>query len=90
MSTLSLFAAATAISLLAVIYLLYTDTKRIRVFRLNRAHALPRYRRAGWALAFAPGAGLLALGELSAFLAWCGAITVLAWLVVARTPADDR
>lgn len=86
MSTLLLFAAATAISLLGIVYLLTTDAKRIRVFRLNRVRALPRYRRAAWALALVPGATLLAFGELSAFLAWCGAITVLAWLVVARTP----
>ncbi len=84
-----LFAAGTAVSLLGVVYLLYSDTKRIRVFRLNRMPALPRYRRAGWALAFAPGAALLGAGELSAFLAWCGAITVLAWLVVARTPRSE-
>lgn len=90
MSTLSLFLAVSAVSLLAVVYLLYTDAKRIRVFRLNRARGLPRYRRAAWALAFAPGAALLGAGELSAFLGWCGAITVLGWLVAARTPQTRR
>lgn len=90
MSTVVLFLAATAASLIAVVYLLYTDAKRTRVFRIDRRMALPRSARAGWALTFAPGVALLALGELSAFLVWCGAITVLAWLVAARTPGSDR
>lgn len=90
MSTVLLVAAATAVSLLAVVYLLYTDAKRIRVFRLNRAQALRGYRQAGWVIAVAPGAAMVAFGELSAFLVWCGAITVLGWLVVTWTPRTGR
>lgn len=77
--------AAVAVTLLALAHLTATDPKRRRAFKLP-----PPRRRFAWpagVLALAPGAALLAAGAGAAFVIWLGAITVLGWLIAARTPA---
>lgn len=92
MTTTVSFLGALAVSVAAIAYLLIIDEKRSRVFRIQRATALPRSKAAGWIAAVAPGIALIAAGQLSAFLAWFGAVTVCAWMIVSRPPkarADD-
>ena len=92
MSTLAAFLCALAVSLAAIWYLVQIDEKRRRVFRLRGKISLPRSKPAGWMLTLLPAMILLWLGELSAFLAWGGALMVIAWLIVSRVPsqADDQ
>lgn len=94
MTTLLVALVAAAVSLAAITYLLVTDEKRRRVFRMNGTTAkLPRARWAGWLAVLAPSVVLIWLGQISGFLVWCGVITVGAWLIVSRTPkirADSR
>ena len=92
MTTTISFLGALAISVAAVVYLLIIDEKRSRVFRIQRTIVLPRSKAAGWVAALAPGIALIAAGQLSAFLAWFGAVTVCAWMIASRPPkarADD-
>ncbi len=86
MSTPIAFAAALAVSITGLGYLLLIDEKRRRVFRVGRSFALPRSKVAGWLLVLVPGLCLVTIGQISAFLAWFGAVTICAWLMSARHP----
>ena len=86
MSTLFWFLSACAVSGLAIVYLLLIDDKRIRAFRLSRPRKLPAYKGAGWMLLLSPGLILPMTGQLSAFLSWFGAVTLLGWLVAMKQP----
>ena len=88
MSTSIAFVAALALSIAGLCYLLLIDEKRRRVFRVERPFALPRSKAAGWLLVIVPGPSLMAIGQVSAFLAWCGAVTISAWLMAARRPCS--
>ena len=86
MSTRIAFVAALAVSIAGLSYLLLIDEKRQRVFRVERSLVLPRSKAAGWAIVLAPSACLVVIGQVSAFLAWFGAVTISAWLMAARRP----
>jgi hypothetical protein len=86
MSTTIAFVAALALSIAGLCYVLLIDEKRRRVFRIQRSFALPRSKLAGWLMVLGPGIGLLTIGQVSAFLAWFGAVTTSAWLMAATRP----
>jgi hypothetical protein len=85
MSTLSYFLLGLVVSMSAIFYLRSINEKRRRVIGKNAAPILPQYHRLGWALAVLPGVVSVIAGQTSAFLAWCGAVTVCSWLIVSRT-----
>lgn len=79
-------AGALAITLLAITYLGLIDPKRRRVFDTSVSKWLPHSRIAGWILVLLPGVVLIIAGQLSAFLIWFGAATVVSWGMAARPP----
>lgn len=82
MTTYALFLAALLISLVSLAYLGLTDPKRRRIAKVSKQPPLVRVASLGWLLVALPGASLLIIGELSAFVSWLGAITVTGWLLV--------
>lgn len=91
MTTHWLFLCALLVSLAGFVYLAVTDPKRRRVSKTARPLSVPRVASLGWLCVVLPGIPLLALGEISAFVSWLGAITVGGWLLVVvlfRDPAS--
>lgn len=86
MNTGAAFLCGLAVSIMGIAYLLSIDEKRRRVFRAGSASNLPRFKFGGWALVLLPALALISAGQISAFLAWFGAVTVCAWLIVSRAP----
>lgn len=90
MMTFFYFAIALATSLLGVFYLLAIDEKRRRVLRTAQRIKIPRSTPTGWACVLLPGLILIFLGQISAFLAWFGAVTVCAWLIACKEPRSRQ
>lgn len=90
MSTATAFFCALIFSVGGITYLMAIDPKRTRVFRVERAFTLPKSKAAGWVAVFLPAFCLLAVGHVSAFLAWFGALTVCAWLIASSRPKNWR
>ncbi|MEM9168355.1 MAG: hypothetical protein AAGC56_01775 [Pseudomonadota bacterium] len=88
MTSLLYFLAALAVSAAALWYLQRIDPKRARVFNRGAQGETPSRPRLAWGVGLAPGLILPALGELSAFLTWLGAITVVGWLIALKRPRD--
>lgn len=82
MTTISLFMIALLVSLAGFAYLALTDPKRRRLANAAKQSPVARVVYLGWLVVALPGALLLPLGELSAFVSWLGAITVSGWLLV--------
>lgn len=87
MTTPIAFLAALAASILGLGYLRRIDQKRRRALGISRAHGLPQSKAAGWLLVISPGIVLVVAGQVSAFLAWSGAVMICAWLMAAKHPA---
>ena len=79
---------AVVMTLSGLVYLTITDPKRRRAFKLgprDRGFAVPAYF-----LVFGPGPALLIAGEGAAFVIWLGVVTVVGWLLAARTPFASK
>lgn len=78
---------ATFISTVAIWLSSQRDVKRRRAAGLKKVETSPLIRWGLLALSLAPGAALLALGNISGFICWLAAITVTGWIVAVRRPA---
>ncbi|PZQ49889.1 MAG: hypothetical protein DI556_10580 [Rhodovulum sulfidophilum] len=76
---------ATGVSLAALLWLSFTDPKRRRSFGL-KPYDGPRRAGLIWTIACLPGLFLPVLAGGAGFVLWLGALTVLAWAVVAVPP----
>ena len=82
MITSTLYLCALLVSLMGLGYLALTDPKRRRIAHVPKQSPVVRIASLGWSVVALPGAVLLLLGEVSAFVCWLGAITVAGWLLV--------
>lgn len=78
---------ATLVSTFAIWLSSQRDPKRRRVAGLEKVETSPLVRWGLLALSFAPGAILLAIGNISGFICWFAAITVTGWIVAVRRPS---
>ena len=80
------FLIALLVSVGAIFLLRATDDKRRRVFLGDRETSAPAVKAMGWVGVIAPGLILFGFQQYSAFLSWFGLITVVGWLIAARSP----
>ena len=92
MSTYSLAAVASLISLLLLLPIALRDPKRLRSLRRPAPKPGIERKLLGWGTLL-PGVALALTGQWPAFLVWLGVVTTAGWLLVnslAQRPADTR
>lgn len=90
MSTSSLAALASLISLLLLLPIALRDPKRLRSLRRPAPKPGIERKLLGWGTLL-PGVALVAMAQWPAFLVWLGVVTTAGWLLVnglAQKPGD--